>query len=235
MTKKLQIAGMNKFSTVDWPEMISAVVFLQGCPWNCSYCHNWELIDPTKPGIINESELFDLLEARKGLIDGVVFSGGDPVMQATRIIELIPRIRDLGYKIGLHTEGGSPKKFKEILPYIDWVGFDVKGPWWRENVATDNLFDVHTKFDDVTRTTGSSEDFLNSLNSLILETKARKADFPLKVQYRTTYDKALLNDEDIKHMKEKLEYHFGITELIVQEKRDIGVRGYEQEELDEPI
>lgn len=123
----LQIAGLVPMSTVDWPGKFAASLFLQGCPWACPYCHNSAIIDPRIPGVVAWSALEDLLARRRGLLDGVVFSGGE----ATRQIALgaaMARVRELGFGVGLHTAGPYPRRLEDLLGagLVDWVGIDVK-------------------------------------------------------------------------------------------------------------
>ena len=123
----LQIAGLVPLSTVDWPGMFVASLFLQGCPWACPYCHNSAIIDPRIPGVVAWSALEDLLARRRGLLDGVVFSGGE----ATRQIALgaaMVRVRELGFGVGLHTAGPYPGRLADLLGagLVDWVGIDIK-------------------------------------------------------------------------------------------------------------
>jgi pyruvate formate lyase activating enzyme len=120
----LAIAGLARCSTCDWPGRIVATVFLQGCPWRCSYCHNPDLIDPRRPGTIAWEEVAAFLATRRGLLDAVVFSGGEPTRQDLR--DTIIEVRDLGFKVGLHTMGAYPRRLANLLPLLDWVGFDVK-------------------------------------------------------------------------------------------------------------
>ena len=123
----LQIAGLVPMSTVDWPGKFAASLFLQGCPWACPYCHNSAIIDPRIPGVVAWSALEDLLARRRGLLDGVVFSGGE----ATRQIALgaaMVRVRELGFGVGLHTAGPYPGRLADLLGagLVDWVGIDIK-------------------------------------------------------------------------------------------------------------
>lgn len=123
----LQIAGLVPMSSVDWPGKFAASLFLQGCPWACPYCHNSAIIDPRIPGVVAWSALEDLLVRRRGLLDGVVFSGGE----ATRQVALgagMARVRELGFGVGLHTAGPYPRRLAELLGagLVDWVGIDVK-------------------------------------------------------------------------------------------------------------
>jgi pyruvate formate lyase activating enzyme len=117
---------MTPLTTIDYPNHLSAVIYCQGCGWQCSYCHNPEMIDCKKPGCIEWHEILAFLRSRQGLLDAVVFSGGEPLMQAG-LYEAISEVKALGFKIGLHTGGAVAKRFKQVLPLVDWVGFDVKG------------------------------------------------------------------------------------------------------------
>ena len=124
----LVIAGVTPFSTVDWPGKLAASVFLQGCPWNCGYCQNFAIIDPRAPAGYEEADLWELLGRRRGLLDGVVFSGGEPTRQAA-LMPAAQRVRDLGFLVGLHTGGAYPQRLAQLLEaeLLDWVGLDVKG------------------------------------------------------------------------------------------------------------
>lgn len=123
----LQIAGLVALSTCDWPGKLVATVFLQGCPLACTYCHNPGLLDPRAPGTIEWQEVRDLLAKRHGMLDGVVFSGGEPTRQAG-LAAAMAEVRDLGFGVGLHTAGPYPKRLAEVLPLCDWVGLDIKAP-----------------------------------------------------------------------------------------------------------
>ncbi|WP_420820455.1 anaerobic ribonucleoside-triphosphate reductase activating protein [Schaalia canis] len=123
----LQIAGISAMSSVDWPGKLVATVFCQGCPWACPYCHNHAIIDPRIPGVVAWSSVTALMERRHGLLDGVVFSGGE----ATRQWALIPamrQIRQMGFDVGLHTAGPYPARLARLLDegLVDWVGLDIK-------------------------------------------------------------------------------------------------------------
>ena len=130
--KALQIAGLVPLSTVDWPGQLAATLFLQGCPWRCHYCHNQAILDPRTPGTVSWSEVRDLLERRRGLLDAVVFSGGEATMQHA-LVPALKEVRALGFRAGLHTGGAFPSRIDTIVqsaqgPLVDWVGFDLKAP-----------------------------------------------------------------------------------------------------------
>ena len=125
----LQIGGLAKISTVDFPGVLACVVFLRGCDLNCFYCHNRRLIEGADhSGDLTEAQLWDFLEKRRGLLDGVVFSGGEPTLYP-ELPEALARARALGYRVKLDTNGQNPDRVAEILRrgLIDYAAVDVKG------------------------------------------------------------------------------------------------------------
>lgn len=127
MDREILIGGVETFSMVDYPGQMSAVVFMQGCPWRCPFCHNTELQIIGKSSGFLWVKFVDFLKERCGKLDAVVFSGGEPLLQPA-LFEAISEVKALGYKIGLHTGGFNPELLEKILPLVDWVGFDIKTP-----------------------------------------------------------------------------------------------------------
>ena len=123
----LAIAGLVPLSTCDWPGKLVATVFLQGCPWQCTYCHNPDLISPRTPGQVPFERVRELLAKRRGLLDGVVFSGGEPTRQRA-LGSAMREVRELGFGVGLHTGGSYPARLREVIGLVDWVGIDIKAP-----------------------------------------------------------------------------------------------------------
>lgn len=123
-----QVAGIVPFTSIDFPGCLATVVFFQGCPLRCPFCHNPEL--QVFPGPMGQSweEVMDFLKGRVKRLDGVVFSGGEPLM-AAEIVEKAKAVKDLGFKVAIHTSGVYPERLREILPLLDWVGLDIKAPW----------------------------------------------------------------------------------------------------------
>ena len=119
------LGGFVPFSTSDYPSQLSAVLFCQGCPWRCRYCHNPHLQQKADSGAIDFGEVLKFLDSRQGLLDAVVFSGGEPTYQSGLRLA-IEQVRSLSFKIGLHTAGTDLSRFKEVLPLLDWVGLDIK-------------------------------------------------------------------------------------------------------------
>src|SRR5690625_112800 len=125
----LNLGGFVPFSASDYPGYLACVAFIQGCNWQCSYCHNPHLqsrhphpLAPSWPQVL------EFLSERQNLLDAVVFSGGEPTMDPA-LPTAIKQAKSLGFKIGLHTTGAYTKRFAQILPDLDWVGFDFKAPW----------------------------------------------------------------------------------------------------------
>ena len=123
----LVIAGLVPMSTVDWPDHLTATVFLQGCPWNCFYCHNQDLIPARTPGQVAWEEVRALLRRRRGLLDGVVLTGGEALRQDA-LADAAREVIDMGFQVGLHTAGPYPRRLRDMVGagLVDWVGLDIK-------------------------------------------------------------------------------------------------------------
>ena len=115
-------------SASDWPGQLVAVVFCQGCAWRCRYCHNPHLVPFGGPTEHSWERVLAWLGRRRGLLDGVVFSGGEPTCQPG-LAAAMAQARALGFKVGLHTGGPSPAALAAVIPLLDWVGFDFKAPF----------------------------------------------------------------------------------------------------------
>ncbi|MFH1049139.1 MAG: anaerobic ribonucleoside-triphosphate reductase activating protein [Patescibacteria group bacterium] len=126
----MKIGGLQKFSLIDYPGKISAVVFLSGCNFRCGFCHNPELVLPellkNQPKI-DELEFFDFLGMRQGKLDGVCITGGEPTIWRD-LPEFIKKIKDLGFLVKLDTNGTNPKMVKKLidLNLVDYFAIDIK-------------------------------------------------------------------------------------------------------------
>lgn len=121
----LQVGGFTPLSTQDYPGELSAVVFCQGCPWRCRYCQNPELVTRNAEPAYHWRDILSFLERRRCLLDAVVFSGGEPTLQSS-LGDAMNDVRNLGFKVGLHTAGCYPERLDAVLPLADWVGLDIK-------------------------------------------------------------------------------------------------------------
>ena len=173
MSDNLRIGGIVPFSTVDWPGKLACVAFLAGCPWRCPYCHNHEL-QSFEAGSRTELDLYTLLDQRYGLLDGVVFSGGEPLAQEVTT-NVAATVHEMGFDVGIHTCGGYPHRLSRILSYTDWIGLDIKAPW--------------DKYDFVTGVTGTGPLAQESLEAILSS--------GVDLECRTTWHPALLTADDI--------------------------------------
>ena len=122
------INGFQKLTLLDFPSRTAAIIFTAGCDLRCPFCHNAPLVNRIRfDERIDEKEVLDYLKKRAGLLDGVVISGGEPLLQKD-IEDFIRELRSLGYKIKLDTNGSSPDKLARLLSegLIDYVAMDIK-------------------------------------------------------------------------------------------------------------
>ena len=120
------IGGLQKMTLLDYAGKVACIVFTHGCNFRCPYCHNAPLVTDA-PDHFDEDELFAFLEKRRGILDGVVVSGGEPTLQKD-IIPFLERIKALGYSLKLDTNGTNPALLREIVKrgLCDYVAMDIK-------------------------------------------------------------------------------------------------------------
>jgi pyruvate formate lyase activating enzyme len=126
----MKIGGLQRVSLIDYPGLISAVVFLQGCNFKCGYCHNPELVDPSLfRTCIRENDVMEFLETRKGKLDAVSITGGEPTIKE-RLPSFIKHIKKMGYAVKIDTNGARPHVVKSLLDekLLDFIAMDVKAP-----------------------------------------------------------------------------------------------------------
>ncbi len=123
----MKIHGLQKLTLLDFPGYTACTVFLAGCDWRCPFCHNSDLLDGSAEAVMDDGELLSFLKKRKGLLDGVAFTGGEPLLRR-ELPELMEKVRSLGYRTKLDTNGCHPKELKQILcrGLADYVAMDIK-------------------------------------------------------------------------------------------------------------
>ncbi len=123
----MKIHGLQKMTLLDYPGHVACTVFLAGCNLRCPFCHNYQLAVGDAPVLMEEEELLRFLSGRRGLLDGVAVSGGEPCLQR-ELPELLRRVRDMGYRIKLDTNGFFPEVLNGILRegLADYVAMDIK-------------------------------------------------------------------------------------------------------------
>lgn len=192
----LRVGGLTPLTTIDYPNHLSCVVYCQGCAWRCRYCHNPELIPTQADQSYDWQSLIEFLNKRKGLLEAVVFSGGEPLLQSA-LVQAIATVKNMGFKVGLHTGGSAPKRFKAILPNVDWVGFDVK--------------DLPEYGDAIIRVNGAAEANWQSLDMLL--------ESGVDYECRTTIHWNLTNPERVLKLAETLAEK-GVTTYNLQIARN---------------
>ena len=192
MTNDLKIGGFVPFSATDYPDHLSAVVFCQGCPWRCGYCHNPHLQPAHTAAPLRWDAILGFLESRRGLLDAVVFSGGEPTMQRG-LADAMGAVKALDYKVGLHTAGIYPQRLLEVLPLVDWVGLDVKAPF--------------ESYERITGVRGSGARAKKSMEHVVASGVAHEV--------RTTADPSLLDARDLAQLSADLP-RSGVKRYVVQ-------------------
>lgn len=155
--KDIQIGGLVSFTTIDYPGKLACVLFLRGCPLRCKYCSNPHLID-LGDGEYDPVKMFDWLQTRVGRLEAVVFSGGEALMQGNPAIDYMQRVRELGFLIGLHTNGFYPDLLESASRFVDWIGLDYKATRekYESLVGNSIAFDRMSKSLDFWLSTGKS-------------------------------------------------------------------------------
>ena len=126
----IEIRGLEKLSLIDYPGKIAAIVFFSGCNFYCGFCHNPELVELSlikKQPKIKEEYFFNFLDSRKGLLEGVCLTGGEPTINPD-LPEFIEKIKQKGFLIKLDTNGSNPKMLKKLLEenLLDFIAMDIK-------------------------------------------------------------------------------------------------------------
>ena len=112
---------------LDFPGKVACTVFLSGCNFRCPFCHNSELLDPDTPGVMDDEALLKFLAGRRGILEGVAFTGGEPLMRR-ELPQLLAKIKELGFPIKLDTNGAFPSLLKAVVStgLVDYVAMDIK-------------------------------------------------------------------------------------------------------------
>ena len=171
------IGALQKFSLIDFPGKICATIFTQTCNFRCPYCHNPELVNPElfiEP--LSQEKIFSFLESRKGKLDGVTITGGEPTLH-NDLPEFIRKIKEMNFLVKLDTNGTNPKMLKELFQekLIDFVAMDIKAPK-----------DIYAK---ITRNDCKISNIMNSVKII----RENAPDY----EFRTTVVNDLLNENDI--------------------------------------
>ena len=200
----MNIRGLDKFTLVDYPGKIGCIVFCGGCNLRCPFCHNPCLVfDPASQPRVTEKELFHFLSHRGGLIEGVVISGGEPMLQED-LEAFVHDVREMGFLAKLDTNGTFPEKLEHLIGAvgIDSLGIDYKGPCGQYG-----------------RLTGTGDDALgkNTARSIRMAVERN-----IELDVRTTVHRALLSEADLRTMYGELKA-LGVKRWMLQQFNPVEV------------
>ncbi|MBD5529539.1 MAG: anaerobic ribonucleoside-triphosphate reductase activating protein [Lachnospiraceae bacterium] len=213
----MNFCGMNKTTLLDYPGHVAATLFTGGCNMRCPFCQNSGLVlEPGSQPVISEREVLDFLEKRKGILEGVCITGGEPTLQA-QLGDFVRRVRELGYLVKLDTNGYRPEVLRQMLEerVLDYVAMDIKASRERYGIAC-GLPDVELSLIE------------ESVNLL------KKSRIPY--EFRTTVVKGLHSPEEFTAIGQWLQ---GCRAYYLQSYRDSeqvmqpGFASYERRELEE--
>lgn len=143
------ISGIQQFTMLDFPEKTACIIFTPGCNFRCGYCHNPEFVLPEKiremsDSFIPEDAVFSFLEQRRGLLDGVVVTGGEPTLMGDLPV-FLRRIKDMGFLVKLDTNGNNPLMLRELLRerLLDYIAMDIKTSLARYKSLVGNRAKIH--------------------------------------------------------------------------------------------
>lgn len=177
--------GWQKFSLIDFPGRASAILFTQGCPFRCPFCHNPELINPTQGMFtpVTEKEILDFLSTRQNKLDGVVITGGEPTLH-NDLPDFISKLKSLGFAVKLDTNGSRPEMIERLVRdgHLDYLAMDYKSPLEKYQSHSGSMIDTEKikKSVDLIRQSG------------------------IDYEFRTTVVKELLTEEDILKIADEL-------------------------------
>jgi len=171
------IGGFQRFSLIDYPGKICAIVFTQGCNFRCPYCHNPELVDANPSGLqgVKQDEVLSFLEARRGKLEAVTITGGEPLLQYD-IGDFLSSVKSLGYLVKLDTNGSFPSRLETIIRAnaVDYIAMDIKAPL--------------DKYEQVVRRRIDKDQILSSIKLIM--------DWDSEYEFRTTVVRSLLERDD---------------------------------------
>ena len=173
----MEIGGLQRVSLIEYPHRICAVIFTRGCNFRCPYCHNPELVDPNLyASLIPEGEVYSFLEKRRGKLDAVTITGGEPTLQAD-LARAVRRMKDMGYRVKVDTNGSRPDIVEELTRdhLVDYIAMDIKGPLHKYR----SLAGVDISVSDIRRS---------------IETIAASG---IEYEFRTTVARSMLTERDL--------------------------------------
>jgi pyruvate formate lyase activating enzyme len=181
----MKIGGFQKVSLIDYPGRVCAVVFTQGCNFRCPFCHNPELVDPGRfEPLLDEAEILAFLEKRRGKLDGVSITGGEPTLQPD-LAAFAGRLKEMEFLVKIDSNGSRPDVLKELVErrLVDYLAMDIKGPL--------------KKYDTLTGVGNSGREIRESIALIVAS--------GLPCEFRTTVVPSLLAERDFREIGKLVE------------------------------
>jgi pyruvate formate lyase activating enzyme len=189
----MEFGGFEKFTLIDFPAKIACMVYTVGCPFRCPYCHNPELVDETCTTRIDESVILKFLDERKGMIDGIVITGGEPTMHGQKLISFMREVKQRNFLIKLDTNGVHPEFIQEVIDenLVDYIAMDIKSPLSKYSQTVARPVDIEAIKSSVRVIIGSG----------------------IPYEFRTTIIRSMLSVEDIEEIGKEIK---GATNYYLQ-------------------
>ncbi len=233
----MKFGGFQKSSLIEYPDKISAVVFTLGCNFRCPFCQNYRLVLPEfyPKGLVDESEIISYLNKKKGLLDAVSITGGEPTLHGEHLISFMKKVKEMGYLVQLETNGSNPNFIKRVinLGLVDYLAMDIKAPLEKYPLVTGikNL-DTNTivKSISIIMNSGLNYEFRTTLHPLLEIDDFKKIGQLIKgatTYYLQKYEGKDVLDSSIKKLPE-LTYDdaLKIKEIIKPYVKTVIIRGF---------
>ncbi len=126
----MNFGGFEKFTLIDYPGKVACMVYTVGCPFRCPYCHNPELVDETVTTYIDDTSVLLFLDSRKGMLDGIVITGGEPTMHGDSLVTFMKEVKKRGFLVKLDSNGVDPSFLEKVITekLVDFIAMDIKAP-----------------------------------------------------------------------------------------------------------
>ena len=189
----MEFGGLEKFTLIDYPGMVACMVYTVGCNFRCPYCHNPELVNETVENLIPEGDVLDFLSQRKGILDGIVITGGEPTMHGQNLLDFISKVQNLGFKVKLDSNGTNPEFLTRVIDdnLIDYIAMDIKSPL--------------SKYSQTVARAVNIDSIKKSIEILIKSN--------IDYEFRTTVVKSLINISDFEEIGNEIK---GVKKYFIQ-------------------
>lgn len=181
----MEFGGFEKFTLIDYPTKVAAMVYTIGCPFRCPYCHNPELVDETCMTRIDEKTILDFLDGRKGMLDALVITGGEPTMHGEKLISFMREVKRRGFLVKLDSNGVDPDFLQKVLDekLVDYIAMDIKSPLAKYSQTVTRPVDIEAikKSIEIIKNSG------------------------IEYEFRTTIVKSMLSMEEIEQIGKEIQ------------------------------